>query len=233
MVIDYRKLDSHTIPDRIPMPVINDMLAQLGGAKVFTSLDLLSGYWQVPLDEESKPLTALIKNREATTVADALKSRIIARHSCPQTLLSDNAGEFTSDILKKLCEFYETYKCQFTAYKPSSNEAVERTNRKIKEEMDFTMAHDICISLLQIKKGAILKDHGQVKIIHDIVVLKINITTVDRQQEELRELKVSQIDFKAQTLYNELVVFSQNQVTAKVTCRNNQSQIMFNNINPL
>ena len=64
LVIDYRKLNSQTVPDRLPMPVINDVLAQLGGAKVFSSLDLLSGYWQVPLAEESKPLTAFSTHNE-------------------------------------------------------------------------------------------------------------------------------------------------------------------------
>ena len=64
LVIDYRKLNAQTIPDRTPMPVINDVLAQLGGAKVFSSLDLLSGYWQVPLAEESKPLTAFSTHKE-------------------------------------------------------------------------------------------------------------------------------------------------------------------------
>ena len=58
LVIDYRRLNSQTVPDRLPMPVVNDVLAQLGGAQVFTSLDLLSGYWQVPMEEESKALTA-------------------------------------------------------------------------------------------------------------------------------------------------------------------------------
>ena len=64
LVIDYRKLNAQTIPDRTPMPVINDVLAQLGGAKVFSSLDLLSGYWQVPLAEESKPSTAFSTHKE-------------------------------------------------------------------------------------------------------------------------------------------------------------------------
>ena len=64
MVIDYRKLNKQTVPERFPMPVINDVLAQLGGAKVFTSLDLMSGYWQIPLEEESKPLTAFSSHNE-------------------------------------------------------------------------------------------------------------------------------------------------------------------------
>ena len=64
LVIDFRRLNCQTVPDRLPMPVINDVLAQLGGAHIFSSLDLLSGYWQVPLTEESKPLTAFSTHQE-------------------------------------------------------------------------------------------------------------------------------------------------------------------------
>ena len=64
LVIDYRHLNSRTVSNRLLMPVVNDVLAQLGGAQVFTSLDLLSGYWQVPMEEESKPLMAFSTHRE-------------------------------------------------------------------------------------------------------------------------------------------------------------------------
>ena len=64
LVIDFRKLNSNTIPDRLPMPVLDEVLANLGGAKVFSSLDLLSGYWQVPLSESSKKLTAFSTHRD-------------------------------------------------------------------------------------------------------------------------------------------------------------------------
>ena len=40
------------------LPVIDDMLAVLGKAKYFTTLDLKSGYWQIPLREEDKEKTA-------------------------------------------------------------------------------------------------------------------------------------------------------------------------------
>ena len=56
--IDLRKLNAHTIKDAYSLPRINETLDCLGGATVFTSLDLKSGYWQVEMEEESKPLTA-------------------------------------------------------------------------------------------------------------------------------------------------------------------------------
>ncbi|XP_064089665.1 uncharacterized protein LOC135203692 [Macrobrachium nipponense] len=52
----------------------------------------------------------------------------------------------------------------------------------------WLIVSDICISLLQIKKGAILNEHGHVKMIHDIAVVTINITAVDEQQQELTSL---------------------------------------------
>ena len=55
--IDLRKLDACTVKDAYRLPRINETLDCLSGSKIFTSLDLKSGYWQVELDEESKPLT--------------------------------------------------------------------------------------------------------------------------------------------------------------------------------
>ena len=64
LVVDYRRLNSITVPDRMPMPILDEVLCNLSGSSVFSSLDLLSGYWQMPLDEESKPLTAFSTHNE-------------------------------------------------------------------------------------------------------------------------------------------------------------------------
>lgn len=58
MCIDYRNLNSVTIPDRYPLPRISDLLSSVKNTKFFVSLDLRAGYWQIPLDEESKQFTA-------------------------------------------------------------------------------------------------------------------------------------------------------------------------------
>ena len=56
--IDLRHLNNRTVKDAYSLPRIEETLDCLNGAKIFTSLDLKSGYWQVEMEEESKPLTA-------------------------------------------------------------------------------------------------------------------------------------------------------------------------------
>ena len=43
-----------------PIPKVDETLAQLAGATVFSKLDANSGFWQIPLDEESRLLTTFI-----------------------------------------------------------------------------------------------------------------------------------------------------------------------------
>ena len=56
--IDLRKLNNKTIKDPYLLPCIDETLDSLQGSQWFSLLKLKSGYWQVEMDEESKPLTA-------------------------------------------------------------------------------------------------------------------------------------------------------------------------------
>ena len=56
--VDFRKLNSITVFDAEPMPDVDAMFAKLSGHKFFSRLDLSKGYWQVPLTQSSRPLTA-------------------------------------------------------------------------------------------------------------------------------------------------------------------------------
>ncbi|CAF5042976.1 unnamed protein product, partial [Rotaria magnacalcarata] len=58
--VDFRQLNSVTVRDVYPIPRIDDTLDQLRTAKYFTSMDLKSGFWQIELDEESRPKTAFV-----------------------------------------------------------------------------------------------------------------------------------------------------------------------------
>lgn len=58
--IDFRPINKVTIKDRYPLPSIDSMLAALSGAAFFSKLDAASGYWQIPMAEESVQKTAFI-----------------------------------------------------------------------------------------------------------------------------------------------------------------------------
>ena len=58
MCIDYRSLNQQTVKNRYPLPRIDDLFDQLQGAKVFSSIDLQSAYYQVRLKPDAVPKTA-------------------------------------------------------------------------------------------------------------------------------------------------------------------------------
>ena len=58
LCIDYRRLNSITIPDRFPLPVVRDLLDRILKAEFISTLDLKSGNWQIALAKGAIPLTA-------------------------------------------------------------------------------------------------------------------------------------------------------------------------------
>lgn len=58
--IDYRKLNAVTRKDVYPLPRIYEMLEVLQKAKYFSVMDVLTGYWNVPVREEDKEKTAFV-----------------------------------------------------------------------------------------------------------------------------------------------------------------------------
>ena len=56
--VDYRGLNAKTVSDSYPLPQIADALDCFAGSNFYSCLDLTQGFWQIELEEESKPKTA-------------------------------------------------------------------------------------------------------------------------------------------------------------------------------
>ena len=59
---DYRALNKVTIPMSFPLPHLESVFDAIGDAKAqyFSNLDLMSGFWQMELEEESRKKAAFI-----------------------------------------------------------------------------------------------------------------------------------------------------------------------------
>ena len=58
--VDYRRVNAITKQDTYPLPRIDESLDALAGSRYFSTLDLVSGYWQVPMDKDAQERSAFI-----------------------------------------------------------------------------------------------------------------------------------------------------------------------------
>ena len=56
---DYRALNNSTVPDRYPIPHLQDFAATLHGSKLFSKIDLIQAYHQIPVAPDDIPKTAI------------------------------------------------------------------------------------------------------------------------------------------------------------------------------
>ena len=59
-MLTTERVNSVTKADAFPLPRIDDLLDQLGGARYFSTLDLASGFWQIPMEPSSREKTAFV-----------------------------------------------------------------------------------------------------------------------------------------------------------------------------
>lgn len=60
MCVDFRELNANTVPDRYPLPLIADQIDRLHGCHYFTTLDMASGFHQLPIHADSIEKTAFV-----------------------------------------------------------------------------------------------------------------------------------------------------------------------------
>ena len=91
--IDFRKLNSLTVKDSHPLPCICEALESLTGAAHYSTFDMNSGFWQVPMDEESKQYTAFTLGSMGLYECESMPFRLCNAQPTFQRLMQNCLGE--------------------------------------------------------------------------------------------------------------------------------------------
>ena len=91
--IDFRRLNALTVKDSHPLPRICETVESLAGAAHYSTFDLNSGFWQVPMDEESKQYTAFTLGSMGLYECESMPFRLCNALPTFQRLMQNCLGE--------------------------------------------------------------------------------------------------------------------------------------------
>ena len=100
IVADFRMLNFQTIPDTYSLPLIEETLSKLRGAKYFSKIDLTEGYWNFMLDKESQTYTGFELN-EKSYVWRRMSIGLVNFRATMQKYMTN-----VLDDLKDICQWY-------------------------------------------------------------------------------------------------------------------------------
>ena len=112
LCIGYRKVNSVTKPDRFPMPNISESIYAAHNMIFFATLDVVKGYYQVELDEQSKPYTAFSTMHDHyhfNRISFGLRNSGIAFQRGMQQLLSDFSNRNVIICIDDILVMTETF----------------------------------------------------------------------------------------------------------------------------
>ena len=93
LCIDFRRLNSLTIKDSHPLPRICETLESLAGAAHYSTFDLNSGFWQVPMDKESKQYTTFTLGSMGLYERESMPFGLCKAPPTFQRLVQNSLGE--------------------------------------------------------------------------------------------------------------------------------------------
>ncbi|KAL3279297.1 hypothetical protein HHI36_016805 [Cryptolaemus montrouzieri] len=108
---------------RIALDIVGPLpLTELGNKFILTMQDDLTKY----------SYACCIPNHEAKTIADEFL-KFITLFGIPETILSDNGTDFTSNVIKELNKLFKIKHIFASPYHPQTNGSLERSHHTLKE----------------------------------------------------------------------------------------------------
>lgn len=145
MVVDFQKLNAQTITDRYPIPDVNMTIQNLGKAKIFTTLDLESGFHQIRIKKEDREKTAFSINGakyEFLRMPFGLKNAPSIFQRCVDDILRPYIGKFAYVYIDDVLIYSSTPEEHIEHIETIVN-ALHKANMKISSEKSHFFKEEI------------------------------------------------------------------------------------------
>ncbi|KAK9736839.1 hypothetical protein QE152_g11272 [Popillia japonica] len=185
-------LNSQTMRLHYPTPSMNQKFERLAGNKMFTTVDLSSGYLQIPLNLAARKKTASITEN---------KTELFSRLGIPETVRSDNGPQFQSNF-KKFSSEYNFFHITSSPYFPQSNGSVERAVKTAKDLLKKNV--DINLALMAYRSTPLESGFSPIELLMNrkmrtllpVIPFKLNEivdTSTFSEREEERKIGMKEI----------------------------------------
>lgn len=169
VVIDYRKLNAITIADKYPIPEIDKVLIQLGNSKIFSVLDLQSGFHQIPLRDRDIEKTAFSINNakyEFKRLPFGLKNAPSIFQRALDDVLRDHIGKICFVYIDDIIIFSQN-KAEHSKHLKTIFDVLLKANFKVQlNKCEFFKSNVKFLGFI-ISEDGVKKDPDKVKTIKD------------------------------------------------------------------
>lgn len=174
MVIDFQKLNDQTITDKYPIPDINMTLQNLGRAKIFSTIDLESGFHQISIQETDREKTAFSVDHakyQFKRMPFGLKNAPSIFQRCVNDILHEYIGKFAYVYIDDVLIFSDNEEEHMQHISLVFN-ALHKANMKISDEKSHFFKQSIEFLGHVITHNKITVDPEKVATIRDYAVPK-------------------------------------------------------------
>ncbi|MGL5708809.1 MAG: reverse transcriptase domain-containing protein, partial [Aeromonas sp.] len=172
MCIDYRKLNAITTKDAYPMPNIEDILDSLQGAKIFSTLDCYSGYYQVKVREKDIEKTAFScrsGSYEFLKMPFGLVNGPATFQRCMDEILRDEKWKFVSVYLDDVIIYSKTIE-EHKIHVNTVMRKLSRANIKLNKDKCQFFQNEVKILGHKVNESGISPDEERIKSIKNFRV---------------------------------------------------------------
>lgn len=124
--VDFRQLNAKTIVETSHLPAITDLIKELGPAKVFTKLDLKSGYWQLPMSRDCRKFTAFTTPDGASYEFNVMPFGLAGAPGSFQKLMVEVLGGYIHNFCKCYLDDVIIYSDSYEEHLQHLSQVLER-----------------------------------------------------------------------------------------------------------